>query len=169
MFDCDSPELLKKQLMFDGDIYFMVAIFQQAYQAGEFIYDPVAYVKKYKFQIKVAGQLLEYLGLAVRDKRSPLAWRPTPDLLKIAAENLTRKESSAEPAARGEFMIDLLTHTVLGDYNDGRGALGKEMLAALGLLLENSCGWDATEQLEALFADGYYKKLMAARETRKAR
>ena len=43
------------------------------------------------------------------------------------------------------------------------------MLAALGLLLENSAGgWDATQQLEGLFADGYYNKLMAARETEKA-
>jgi hypothetical protein len=156
--------------MLDGDIYLMIAIFQEAYQADEFISDPVVYVRKYKFQIKVAGQLLEYLGLAVRDKRSPLGWKPTHDLLKIAAEKLTRTGSSAEPVARDEFMVDLLTDTVLGDYNDGRGALGKEMLAALGLLLENSAGaWDATEQLEALFADGYYEKVMAARETRKAR
>lgn len=91
-------------------------------------------------------------------------------LLKIAAEKLTRTRSSAKPVARGEFMVDLLTHTVLGDYNDGRGALGVEMLAALGLLLENSAGgWDATQQLEGLFADGYYNKLMAVRDTKKAR
>jgi hypothetical protein len=29
--------------MFENDTYLMVAIFQQAYQAGEFISDPVVY------------------------------------------------------------------------------------------------------------------------------
>ena len=91
--------------MLDNDIYLMVAIFQQAYQAGEFISDPVVYAKQYKFEIKVAGQLLEYLGLVTRDKRSPLSWRPTSLLLRIAAEKLTRTRSSAKPVARGELWL----------------------------------------------------------------
>ena len=41
--------------MLDNDTYLMVAIFQQAYQAGEFISDPVVYAKQYKFRNHGSG------------------------------------------------------------------------------------------------------------------
>ena len=36
-------DFLRSKLMCENDTYLMVAIFQQAYQAGEFISDPVVY------------------------------------------------------------------------------------------------------------------------------
>jgi hypothetical protein len=68
----------------------MITIFQQVFLPQDDERDPKKYLKKYATDIKLAGQLFEYLGLAQIDERSPLGWKPTDQLVDIIA-----KKSSA--------------------------------------------------------------------------
>jgi len=70
----------------DTDSLLMITIFQQVFLPHEDERDPKKYLNKYASDIKLAGQLFEYLGLAHVDKRSPLGWRPTDRLVDIIAK-----------------------------------------------------------------------------------
>jgi hypothetical protein len=138
--------------MFNNDTYLMVSIFQKIFQFEE-IADPAKYVKRHEIRVKKAGQLLEYLGLAEQDVKSPLGWKPTRRHIEIIADRLSKNLS------RGESEVDDLTTRFLSIAVFGRGDamadLGYSTLHALGLLRETSSGWKATRQLKELFANGY--------------
>lgn len=85
--------------MFDNETYLMVKIFQTILQSdGLEEPDPAKYLKLYEAEINDAGLVLEYLGLAKLDKKSPLGWRPTPLLLEIIAQRLSKQKRQREDA-----------------------------------------------------------------------
>jgi hypothetical protein len=143
--------------MYDNDVRLMVAIFQRL--DGQDESDP-AYVKMYDCEIKDAGEVLEYLGLAQPAKNSPLGWRPTHLLMEIIAKRLSKQKPQLEPAD-DELMVHLLRDAVFGDAEGERGFLGYKVLLELGLLQENDAGgWGATKELQKLFSDGYYRRYL---------
>jgi hypothetical protein len=149
-------------LMFDNETYLMITIFQTIHQLnGLEESDPAKYLKLYESEIKDAGLVLEYLGLAKLDKKSPLGWRPTPLLLGIIARRLSKQKRQREDAD-DELTGHLLSDAVFGEQVEGqRGHVAYLLLLELGLLQENDAGgWGATKELQKLFSDGYYRRYL---------
>jgi hypothetical protein len=145
--------------MLNRDIYLMVALFQQIFQLGNAITDPVKYIEEHKYRIKAAGELLSYLGLAVPDSRSPLSWRPKVKLLNLVAKRMAGEKSGAKIVA-DQLLLDLLLERVFGErtFMDMRPGFGVDVLRALQLVKEDSADslW-VTQDLQDLFAERYYK------------
>ena len=149
-------------MKFNKDTLLVVKIFQRAFQlSGIEQSNPAKYVKLYEDEIKDTGLLFEYLGLAKRDKMSPLGWKPTDQLLEIIAKGPSKKK--AEPEFRGDpFMLDLLSHVVFGEDAGQRGTFALNILFWLGLLQEDESGSEVpTLQLRNLFYDGYHVRRFA--------
>jgi hypothetical protein len=106
--------------MFDKDTQRIVRIFQRVFHLSYVERDQVKYVKRYAWQIKWAGRLFEYLGLATRDKQSPLGWRPTPLLLDLMNKQPVRKSKpSHKPIPMlNKLIVDLTEDALIGDERD---------------------------------------------------
>lgn len=101
--------------MFDNETYLMITIFQNIFQLdGMEASDPAKYLKLYESEIKDAGPVLEYLGLAKQDQKSHLGWRPTSLLMEIFARRLSRQKRQREPAD-DELTGHLLFDAVFGE------------------------------------------------------
>jgi hypothetical protein len=149
---------LGENLMFDPDTCLIVTMLQEVFHVGSVEPNPKKYVKKYKQQIKEAGKVLEYLGLAQQSKKSVIGWRPTSLFMEILAERVSKRQ-----AIRGygeeEMMIDLLFDAVFGNKNYTGRTTGLCLLNALGLARATfGGGWAATRHLHSLIADGYYSQ-----------
>jgi hypothetical protein len=139
----------------------MITIFQQVFLPQDDERDPKKYLKKYAKDIKLAGQLFEYLGLAQIDERSPLGCKPTGQLVDIIAKKAARPSKPTAKSAinGGELILDLLTDAVFGqDHNDHHNHLGDKVLNALGLIQDCEKYWAATPLLLELFANGYERQ-----------
>jgi hypothetical protein len=149
--------------MFDNETHLMITIFLNIFQLdGMEASDPAKYLKLYETEIKDAGPVLEYLGLAKLDEKSPLGWRPTPLLIEIIARRLLKQKRKREDAD-DELTGYLLADAVFGEdeQNVQKGYLAYALLFELGLLQENDAGgWGATKELQRLFSDGYYRRYM---------
>lgn len=147
--------------MFDNETYLMITIFQNIFQLdGMEASDPAKYLKLYESEIKDAGPVLEYLGLAKQDQKSHLGWRPTSLLMEIFARRLSRQKRQREPAD-DELTGHLLFDAVFGEDEQHvqKGYLAYSLLQELGLFLGNDAGgWGATKELQRLFSDGYYRR-----------
>jgi hypothetical protein len=143
----------------------MITIFQQVFLPQDDERDPKKYLKKYASDIKLAGQLFEYLGLAQIDERSPLGWKPTDQLVDIIAKKAARPSKPTAKSAinGGGLILDLLTDAVFGqDHDDDmHNHLGDKVLNAIGLIQDCENYWEATPLLLQLFAYGYYQRQMA--------
>ena len=149
--------------MFDNETYLMIKIFQTIIQLdGLEEPDPAKYLKLYEFEVKDAGLVLDYLGLAKQDKKSLLSWRPTPLLLEIIVRRLLSKPKRPREDADDELTGHLLSDAVFGEQVEGqRGHLGYLLLLELGLLQGNDAGgWGATKELRILFSNGYYRRYL---------
>jgi hypothetical protein len=164
--------------MFDNDTELLVAIFQEVFRPqgkhddSDVDRDPVNYVRKYKREIEIAGQLFEYLCLAEPDTQSPLGWRPTHRLLKIVAKRAARRSTPIRRMVNAEedLISELMFDTVFGDLRDDSvTVLGVRLLFGLGLMREATNGESLPSlELRELFADGYYARLelLAKRESK---
>src|SRR5665213_3894431 len=83
---------LHREAIWSNDIRQIVKIFQETFQAGDVISDPVQYVEEYKSYLIAAGPELKFLQLAKPDKESPFGWSPTPDLKELIAERGTAEK-----------------------------------------------------------------------------
>lgn len=149
--------------MFDNETYLMIKIFQATFQLdGLEEPDAAKYLKLYESEVKDAGLVLDYLGLAKQDKKSPLSWRPTSLLLEIMVRRLLSKQKRPREDADDELTGHLLCDAVFGERVEGqRGHLAYLLLLELGLLQENDAGgWGATKELRKLFSDGYYRRYL---------
>jgi hypothetical protein len=142
----------------------MITIFQQVFLPQDDERDPKKYLKKYATDIKLAGQLFEYLGLAQIDERSPLGWKPTDQLVDIIAKKAARPSKPTAKSAinGGGVILDLLTDAVFGQDHELHNHLGAKVLNAIGLIQDCEKYWGATPLLLQLFAYGYYQRQMAS-------
>jgi hypothetical protein len=154
--------------MFDNDTQLLVAIFQEVFHPEKphkrfYRLVPAGYVKTYKSQIEIAGQLFEYLDLAKSDPESPLGWRPTHLLLEVIAKRAARQ---SKPLDRFVHVADDLTTTLLcdavfGDLTDPSvdTGLGFCVLRALRLLRKDKDGFDLPSlELRQLFAEAFFAR-----------
>ena len=121
-------------------------------------------------EIKEAGKVLVYLGLATR-ARGPLGWRSTPAFAETIADCLSRRQPQSEPSD-DEVTVHLLRDAVFGDSGEGKGELGFKLLLQLGLLQVTDTGnWAASRRLRELFEEGYYREYLrkAAHRSRSRR
>jgi len=141
----------------DTDAYLLITIFHQAApQERPEEFDPGRFLAEHGSEITEAGQVLAYLGLARPDIGAALGWQPTHLLLDIIAKRVSQHTPQPE-LADDELTIHLLRDAVFG-VGEGKGELGFRLLRHLGLLQVNDAGqWTATEQLQDLFKDGYYR------------
>ena len=165
----DERAASRSDAIFDQDTQRLVRIFQRVFDPGYVELDQVKYVKQSASAIESAGQLFEYLGLAVPDKQSPLGWRPTPLLLDMINKQPSRKSrwSDKPTPTKDELLFYLMQDSVFGAGSDGHRpwslTLGYEVLHWLGLLRDGSDGYSApTHRLLRLFEDAYYKRLAAS-------
>jgi hypothetical protein len=150
----------------DNGSRLMITIFQQVFLPDNDESDPKKYLKKYASDIKLAGQLFEYLGLAHVDKHSPLGWKPTDRLVDIIAKKAARPSKPTPKSAiyGGGLTLDLLSDAVFGQDHDDElhNHLGDKVLNAIGLIQDCENYWEATPLLLQLFADGYYERQLAS-------
>jgi hypothetical protein len=144
----------------------MITIFQQVFLPHDDERDPKKYLTKYASDIKLAGQLFEYLGLAHFDKRSPLGWKPTDRLVDVIAKKAAcpSKPTAKSAINGGGLIVDLLSDAVFGqDHDDDmHNHLGDKVLNAIGLIQDCENYWGATPLLLQLFANGYYERQIAS-------
>jgi hypothetical protein len=110
----------------DRETLLIVSICQQVFQLkGREADDPAEYVREYARHIKVLGQLLEYLGLATLEPKTPLGWKPTDDLIEMIATKAAHlSKSRPKSVYQGDYvLIDLLFDEVFG--KDGHGSPGR--------------------------------------------
>jgi hypothetical protein len=150
---------LQREAVWSNDIRQIVKLFQETFQLGDVIRDPVEYVKEYKSQLRAAGPELKFLQLAKPDKKSPFGWRPTPLLMKLVAERGTTEKG--RPLYEVDLMYQLLCDYVFGYKADREkgGVFIREILLATGLI--HGDRFDdgmVTERLQTLFYNGYFAK-----------
>jgi hypothetical protein len=137
--------------MYGTDIHLMVTIFQQVFRFKSKVeMDPAKYVQQHEVRIKRAGQLFEYLGLAKRDSKSPLGWRPTNSLMGLIAKRLLE-----EPPKR---KLDKISVTFLWDEVFGEDVEENDLgFKALNALLGKNfrANWGTTPQMEEFSCWGY--------------
>jgi hypothetical protein len=150
----------------DNGSRLMITIFQQVFLPHDDERDPKKYLTKYASDIKLAGQLFEYLGLAHVDKRSPLGWKPTDRLVDVIAKKAAcpSKPTAKSAINGGGLIVDLLSDAVFGqDHDDDmHNHLGDKVLNAIGLIQDCENYWGATPLLLQLFANGYYERQIAS-------
>jgi hypothetical protein len=150
----------------------MITIFQLEYQPSFIEPDPVKYLERERMAIALAGHLFEYLGLAKFDRKSPLGWRPTQQMMELIESKGER--SAKYPGKHREeaeeynlaFVLTLLEDEVFGrDRPIGLCGLGFHVLLALSLTWEDDFGeWIPTPELMGLFCDGYCRRFIANRQ-----
>ena len=146
--------------MFNQDTQRLVRIFQKVFHLRDVERDQVKYVKRYAEQIKWAGRLFEYLGLAEPDKQSPLGWRPTPLLLHVMNKQSARKSKPSKKPIPilNKLIVIFIGEAVIGDEaHDGVLSLGYEVLHELAFVREDPEGeLGATPRLIRLLVEVYY-------------
>jgi hypothetical protein len=150
----EMPSTNRSKKMWSDDIQQIVNLFHNRLHFGEVIKDPVDYLEALKPELRAAGPELEFLQLAVPDKKSPFGWRPTALLMEYIAEGNTTK-----PLYEVDIFWELLADSVFG-YKARRKEEGSvftsELLEAVGLL--HGEDWSdlwVTEALHNLFHNGY--------------
>jgi len=143
---------------YDNSTRLMVAMFLKClFNTKQVPTDPKNYLKKYKPLIRETCLLFEYLGLAKRDRKSLLGWKPKRRLLEFIANGEEAKRERSDDA----MTVNLLWDAVFGEKVQGeKGMLGLYVLSALGLLSQDNTGiWRASSQLQRLFKEGYERRL----------
>ena len=100
----------------------MISIFQKAYPVGLAL-TAQRFVRQFQVQIDRTGHVLQFLGLAVKAKSSPIGFKPTPRLVEIIADRLERRtlESRNAVARVDHDFVALLWQTVPCDPIDEEG------------------------------------------------
>jgi hypothetical protein len=148
----------ERRKMWSNGIRQVVEVFQEKVNVDRVIKDPVEYVEKYKVYLRTARPELEFLGLAIPDRKSPFGWGPTPLLMKFIAERKIKTRS--KPLYEAQLLELLLTDYVFGyeaDRAEG-SVFTHELLEGIGLLYYDGDMYFVTEDLHILFNNGYFDK-----------
>jgi hypothetical protein len=144
----------------------VIKLFQDAFQEEIIEHDPEKYLQEHRTTIIELGRPFEFLGLAKRNRRSPLGWKPTAKLLDLISNrwhhrNLIKKKKSC--LIDKFFFYDLIMYTMLGPCDCFFGRLDgflslTDTLEELGLVFvepENENVVRLSHLFCDLFARGY--------------
>ena len=113
--------------------------------------------KGMRLEFRKAGELLEYLGLAEADAKSPLGWKPTRSMMELIAYRLAKTKPKGTKVIGDDFISELLWHFAYQGSSGQGSELGRYTLHALGLLRENAEGeLHATQQLQHIFENSFH-------------
>jgi hypothetical protein len=146
--------------MFDADLYLVVAIFRKLRWAQDEVrIDLHQYVKRHESEIRAAGQLFIYLGLARADDESPIGWRPTNLFMDIFVRRVPiQKPYVSFNDSDGLLMCLLNDNAFSHRTKEEHRELGFTTLHNLGLIQENHSGvYRGTRELIAMFENAYYR------------
>jgi hypothetical protein len=133
-------------LKFDTDTYLLFSIHYEAYEPFEGMDKSAAtYVKRFEKQIRVMGQVLQWLGLATRDKESPLGWKPSHDLISLIAKPHKRSKSRKPGASvEDDEIFDMILDAAVGELEEDSNipSFVAKVLAGLGLMVRGCEGVD---------------------------
>jgi hypothetical protein len=140
------------------DLQQIMTLFHSRLHFGEVIKNPIDYLTALELELRAAGPELQFLQLAVFDKKSPFGWKPTPRLMEFITERKNRKKSRRLYEA--DVMWGLLGDYAFGYGNDGgkSSVFTRELLLAVGLVQEYGGSDWVTVDLHNLFNNGYYDK-----------
>jgi hypothetical protein len=102
-------------------------------------------VKRFEKQIRGMGQVLEWLGLAIRDKNSPLGWKPSHDLMSLIAKP-HKRSNSRKPggSAEDDEIFDMILDAAVGELEEDSNipSFVAQVLTGLGLMARGCDGCD---------------------------
>jgi hypothetical protein len=141
-------------LRFDTETYLLFSIYYKSYGILKGMDGSAAtYVKRFEKEIRGGGQVLEWLGLAIRDKNSPLGWKPSHDLISLSMESRkhskSRKLGADDEDAEVFDMIFDATVDDVGEWSNIRSFV-LSVLRFLGLAKEADLDCVPTPRLRAL-------------------
>jgi hypothetical protein len=159
-------------LQFDTETYLLFSIYYEAYGPFQVMDKSAAtYVKRFEKQIRGTGQVLEWLGLAVRDKNSPLGWKPSHDLISLIAKpHKPSKSKKSCSSAEDDEVFDMSLDAAVGELEEDSNiprCVGR-VLIALGLMVRSSCDCDyiPTKRLRTLACERLQKERNQRNEER---
>ena len=126
-------------LEFDTETYLLFSIYYEAYGPFEVMDESAAtYVKRFEKQIRGTGQVLEWLGLAIPDKNSPLGCKPSHDLVSLIAKpHKPSKSKKSCPSAEDDEVFDMILDAAVGELEEESSIAScvAKVLTALGLMV----------------------------------
>jgi hypothetical protein len=132
----------------DIETMLLISIFQKAYPVGSAL-TAERFVRQFEVQIDRTGHVLQFLGLAVKVKSSPIGFKPTPRLVEIIADRLERRtlESRNAVARVDRDFLALLWQTVPCDpIREERGEIEKKQVEAISVMKQDQEYEDAENQ-----------------------
>jgi hypothetical protein len=141
-------------LQFDTETYLLFSIYYEAYGILKGMDESAAtYVKRFEKEIRGTGQVLEWLGLAIRDKNSPLGWKPSHDLISLIIES--RKHSKSKKLHSDDEdaeVFDMIFDATVGKVEEWSNipSFVLSVLQFLGLAKEADLDCVPTPRLRAL-------------------
>jgi hypothetical protein len=160
-------------LKFDTETYLLFSIYYEAYGILKGMDGSAAtYVKRFEKQIRGMGQVLEWLALAIRDKNSPLGWKPSHDLISLIAKpHKPSKSKRMYPSAEDDEVFDMILDAAVGelDENSNIPSCVASLLTALGLMVRSGDdlgGYIPTKRLRKLACERHQKERYQRNEER---
>jgi hypothetical protein len=155
--------------MLDNDIYLIAEFFRRSSKetyceldggAEKFIKACELSAKRYielsANDMRSAGKMFEFLGLAQPDGKSPIGWKPTNTLMELIADRAT-KSTSQQKFIQAEWIIEILDDLVVYDGEPEAAELGFCVLEKLGLVRGKKNQY-VTNELISLIGNGYWKR-----------
>jgi hypothetical protein len=147
---------LHNDLNLNAEAFLLVSIFHQAYCFEGANQSAVAYVKRHKKQIDATGRVLEWLGLATADSQSPIAYKPSDDLMYLLARQRARTKSKKPfSTAEDEDVFDSILDVVLEELDEDSNvpAFVVRVFRQLGLARDAGLDYVPTARLRTLAAE----------------
>jgi hypothetical protein len=133
-------------LEFDTETYLLFSVY---YEANGFLKgvdgSAASFMKHRAEEIQVTGQVLEWLGLATRDKESPLGWKPSHDLMSLIARPHKPSNSRKFGASVEDYeLFDMILDAAVGELEEDSAIPGfvAPVLTGLGLMVRGCDGVD---------------------------
>jgi hypothetical protein len=142
-------------LNFDTETYLLFSIHYIANGDWEGMDKSAAtHVKAFEKEIKATCQVLEWLGLAIPKKKSPLGWKPSHALMSLIAKPHSKSKKLFSYAEDNE-VFDMIFDAALGELKVDSNIPGfvVHVLRDLGLAKEAGDDFVPTPRLRALASE----------------
>ncbi len=142
--------------MLDNDIRLVIEILRCSSKSYYEAESAEQYVKVCAEDIRPAGKMLEFLGLAQPDRKSPIGWKPTQTLMGLIARRVTQP-TSQQKFRKAEWIIEMLKDLAIYDAEYEAAMLGFCLLQKLGLVRGGEKPY-VSDKLISLIGSGYWQQ-----------